>query len=98
VGSSEEARGVGVKYRVEFLASAEKEFLRLPKGDRQRIGARIDALADNPRPSGCVKMSGYRNLWRIRVGVYRVIYSIEDEPLIVAVTKVAHRRESYRGL
>jgi len=43
-------------------------------------------------------MSGYRNLWRIRVSVYRVIYAIEDQPMIVAITRVAHRRESYRGL
>jgi mRNA interferase RelE/StbE len=57
-----------VKYRVEFLASAEREFLKLPEKDRQRLGSRIDALAGNPRPPGCVKLSGHLNLWRIRAG------------------------------
>lgn len=86
-----------MSYRVEFVSSAEREFLRLPRTHRQRIGTRIDALATDPRPPGCLKMSGQKNLWRIRVGDYRVIYSIEDAPLIVTITKVAHRRESYRG-
>jgi mRNA interferase RelE/StbE len=85
-----------VKYRVEFLSSAEKEFLRLPMIERSRIGTRIDALAETPRPTGCIKLSGHKNLWRIRVGAYRVIYSIEDQMMIVAITRVAHRRESYR--
>ena len=98
MGSGENACGVVLNYRVEFLSSAEREFLRLPKPDRERVGARIQALTDNPRPPGCLKMSGHGNLWRIRVGVYRVIYAIEDQPMIVAITKVAHRRESYRGL
>jgi mRNA interferase RelE/StbE len=87
-----------LKYHIEFLSSAEREFLRLPKPERERVGASIQSLADNPRPQGCLKMSGYKNLWRIRVGVYRVIYAIDDQPMIVAITRVAHRRESYRGL
>jgi mRNA interferase RelE/StbE len=86
-----------MSYRIEFLASAEREFLKLPKADRQRTGQRIGALAENPRPPGCLKLSGQGNLWRIRVGVCRVIYSIEGVSRIVAVVKVAHRKESYRG-
>ena len=87
-----------MSYRVEFTSSAEREFLKLPKGDSRRIGQHIDALADNPRPSGCVKLSGLGNLWRIRVGDYRIIYSIQDVPMVVAITKIGHRREVYRGL
>jgi mRNA interferase RelE/StbE len=87
-----------VSYRIEFLSSAQREFLGLSKSDRRRMGARIDALAENPRPSGCVKMSGQRNLWRIRAGDYRVLYTIDDVPMIVAITKVAHRRDVYRGI
>ena len=85
-------------YRVEFTSSAQREFLRLPKADRQRVGQRIDALADNPRPAGCVKLAGASMLWRIRCGDYRVVYAIEDATLIVAITRVAHRRQVYRGL
>jgi len=87
-----------MKFRIEFLASAEKEFLRLPKPDRQRVGQRIDALSIDPRPPGSAKMSGHKNLWRIRVGDYRVVYSIEEIPRVVSITRVAHRREVYRGL
>ena len=87
-----------MNYRVEFLRSAQREFLALPQAERVRIGARIEALADNPRPPGCVRLSGQAKLWRIRVGNYRVIYAIEDSPRIVAIVRVAHRREVYRGL
>jgi mRNA interferase RelE/StbE len=85
-------------YRVEFTSSAQREFLRLAKADQQRVGRRIDALRDNPRPAGCVKLAGASNLWRLRSGDYRVVYAIEDAALIVAITRVAHRRHVYRGL
>ena len=62
------------------------------------LDAAILALAENPRPSGCVKLSGLENLWRVRVGDYRILYSIEDQQLIVLIVSVAHRREVYRGL
>lgn len=87
-----------MSYRVEFTSSARREYLRLPKPDKQRIGRHIDALADNPRPVACVKLAGMANLWRIRCGNYRVIYAIEDAALIVTVAKVGHRRDVYRGL
>ncbi len=87
-----------MSYRIEFTSSAQREYLRLPKSDRQRIGQRVESLADNPRPAGCVKLAGATNLWRIRCGDYRVIYAIEDAALILAVVKVGHRREVYRGL
>jgi mRNA interferase RelE/StbE len=85
-----------MSYWVEFLSSAEREFLRLPLHQRERIGKKIEELAENPRPPGCLKMSGAWNLWRIRVGAYRVLYSIEEGPRIVGITKVARRRESFR--
>lgn len=87
-----------MNYRIDFTSSAEKEFLKLPKDNRQRIGQHIEALADDPRPSGCVKLSGMGCLWRIRVGDYRILYSIQDVPMVVAITKIGHRREVYRGL
>jgi len=84
--------------RVEFTSSAQREYLRLPKADRQRIGQRIEMLAENPHPVGAVKLAGAKNLWRIRCGDYRVIYAIEAAAMVVAVVKVGHRREVYRGM
>lgn len=57
--------------------------------------SRIDGLAVNPRPSGCKKLRGYKNLWRIRVGDYRVVYIIDDDRTMVSVTRIAHRRDVY---
>ncbi len=87
-----------MSYRIEFTSSAQREYLRLPKPERQRVGQRIDSLAENPRPAGCVKLAGATSLWRIRCGNYRVVYAIEDSALIVSVAKVGHRRDVYRGL
>lgn len=56
----------------------------------------IEALEENPRPSGCVKLAGDENLYRIRVGDYRIVYEIRDSVLIVTIIKVRHRREVYR--
>lgn len=87
-----------MNYRIEFLSSADREFLALPKPVRLRIGSRIDALAGNPRPAGCTKLSGYKNLWRIRAGDYRMLYTIDDPAMVISITKIAHRRDVYRGL
>jgi mRNA interferase RelE/StbE len=62
---------------------------------RKRVAARIDALCEEPRPSGCKKLAG-SDYWRIRIGDYRVLYSIEDAKLTVLVVRVGHRREVYR--
>jgi mRNA interferase RelE/StbE len=83
------------EYRVTLKSSAEKEFFRLPDPVSVRIFPIIKALATNPRPQGCKKLSGGRDEWRIRVGDYRVIYTIDDESKSVKVTRIAHRREVY---
>ena len=83
------------EYRVTLKSSAEKEFLRLPDPVSVRIFPRIKALATNPRPQGCKKLKGGRDEWRIRVGDYRAVYTIDDEKLKVEVTRIAHRREVY---
>jgi mRNA interferase RelE/StbE len=87
-----------MSYRIEIRPSAQREIANLPSNDRRRIVAKVDALATNPRPVGSVKLSGQLGLWRIRVGVYRVLYEIHDKQLIVLVISVAHRRDVYRGL
>lgn len=85
------------RFEVFIKPSAVKELERIPsKKDRQRIATRIRSLADNPRPSGCQKLSG-RDRYRIRRGVYRIVYSIRDEQLIVVVIRVRHRKDIYRG-
>ena len=83
-------------YRLEITASAEKALTRLPKADRVRVARAIGELAAVPRPDGCRKMKGQEDVYRIRVGVYRVIYSIEDRRIVVVVLKIGHRKQVYR--
>jgi mRNA interferase RelE/StbE len=83
------------QYSVIFKPSADKQLRALPTGIQRRIVAATDALRENPRPRGCRKLHGTDDLWRIRVGDYRAVYTIGDEELIVLVVRVAHRREAY---
>jgi mRNA interferase RelE/StbE len=83
------------EYRVALKASAEKELLRLPDPIATRILAKIKCLAEDPRPHGCKKLAGGADEWRIRVGDYRAIYTIDDELKTAVVTRIAHRREVY---
>ena len=82
-------------YLVDILRSAQKQLDRINRQDQSRIISAIHALADNPRPQGCQKLSG-RPAWRIRVGSYRIIYEIHDDKLLVLVVTIGHRREVYR--
>ena len=82
-------------YRLTFKKSVTKDFRLIPKDDVRRILKRIEALADDPRPMGCEKLSGQER-FRVRQGVYRIIYEILDEELVIVVVKVGHRREVYR--
>jgi mRNA interferase RelE/StbE len=84
-----------VTYRLFLLPRAQKELARLPTDSYERIRAAIRALAEEPRPPGCRKLSG-REGWRIRIGDYRVLYEIEDTPKTVTVVQVGHRRDVYR--
>ena len=85
------------KYRLLIKPSAAKEIEAVDqKKDRQRIVAGIRLLADGPRPPGCEKLAGEDDRYRIRVGRYRVIYSVGDEELVVVVVRVGHRKDVYR--
>ncbi len=84
------------KYEIEISRSAEKQLGKLPRGDLERIVRAIRALAHEPRPKGSRKLSGYDDVFRIRVGRFRVLYSVESGRLIIIVLKVGHRREVYR--
>ena len=83
------------KYRIEITKSAAKELSRIPKKDLRLIVSRIQALADDPRPSDSKKLCAEEK-YRIRQGNYRVLYLIEDDILIIYVIKIAHRRKVYR--
>ena len=83
-------------YRVEFLKTAAEELAVLPQADQRRIAARIDALRDNPRPPGVKMLAGGDKLYRVRVGDYRLIYSIDGKKLVVLVIRIGHRKDVYR--
>jgi mRNA interferase RelE/StbE len=86
-------------YRVRIERRARKEIEQLPTRDGDRVARSIKQLAGEPRPPGCVRLSGTsRSLLRVRVGPYRIIYEIRDEALLVLVVSVAKRDEVYRGL
>ena len=82
-------------YRVVLTSSAERELKKLPSQLVARIISRLDNLADNARPPGCKKLKGGDHEWRIRVGDYRVVYTIDDAKLLVEVTRIRHRSEVY---
>ena len=83
-------------YRVFLERAAEKQLKQLSAKLHDRVIAAIQLLAKNPRPSGCRKLAGTDNDWRIRVGDYRIVYEIDDTAREVYVNRVRHRREVYR--
>ena len=84
-----------MSYEVGILQNAEKEMARLAPLVHTRISGRILSLEDNPRPRGSKKLSG-RDEYRLRVGAYRVLYTIDDKNNIVTIFAIGHRREVYR--
>jgi mRNA interferase RelE/StbE len=82
-------------YNVALTASAARELRKLPSHLVARIVPRLESLAANPRPSGCKKMQGGDREWRIRIGDYRAVYTIDDAKLLVEVTRIRHRSEAY---
>ena len=84
-----------MSYSLSIPRSVNRRMERLPTEVYDRVDSAILALADDPRPPGCVKLKG-REDWRIRVGDYRIVYGIDDEQRIVEVLNVAHRRDVYR--
>ena len=84
-----------MSYEVLTTGNVEKAIARLPGDAYPRMNDAIDALADDPRPPGCEKLSG-REGYRIRVGEWRAIYRVDDQQRRVEVVRVAHRRDVYR--
>jgi len=85
-----------VSYTVSFRPAAGRDLKALQEVDQKRIGAKIDALAKNPRPPGSKMLQGEERYMCLRVGTFRVIYDVRDEELLVLVIRIAHRREVYR--
>jgi mRNA interferase RelE/StbE len=84
-----------VKYEVRVVHVAEKEMDKLPSAIHTRISNKILSLEDNPRPRGVKQLSG-REQYRLRVGDYRVLYTVDDKNSVVVIFAVGHRREVYR--
>ncbi len=82
-------------YSLQIKRSAVKEVEALPLKDRRRIVRKIQALARNPRPEGCEKLSG-QDKYRLRQGDYRILYSVDDAAEAAVIVKIGHRRDVYR--
>jgi len=82
-------------YDVEIVKSAIKELSKIPLKEAIRITEKINELKLNPRPQSCVKLSGSKDEYRIRIGNYRVLYTIEDTLILVRIFKIGHRKNVY---
>ena len=83
-------------YKVEITPAAQRTIKKLPKNIQRLIIAKIELLANDPRPGGVVKLSATESLYRVRTGDYRIIYEIQDKILLIVITKVGHRRDVYK--
>lgn len=88
----------GRPWTIELARQPQKMLRRLPRDLLQRVDAAIRSLADDPRPPGCKKLVGRDNLYRVRVGEWRISYAVEDDRLLVLVLEVAPRGAAYRDL
>lgn len=84
------------KYKITFKKSVAKDLRVIPKSDIQKILSKIDSLSEDPRGEGCIKLSG-KECYRVRQGLYRIIYDIREGLLVVNVVKVAHRSHVYKS-
>jgi mRNA interferase RelE/StbE len=82
-------------YAVELKPSARKELESLPDTVLARVIRKIESLAGDPRPARCKKLKGYKDVWRVRIGDWRVVYIVNDGTRVVSVTRVAHRSKVY---
>jgi mRNA interferase RelE/StbE len=83
-------------YRIEFDIRAWREIMRLNEALQNAIFDVIESLESDPRPSGCTKLAAEKNLYRVRSGNYRIVYSVHDDVLTVLVVKVGHRSQVYK--
>ena len=82
------------KYKITFKKSVTKDLRSIPNQDVSRILKRIDELSEAPRADGCIKLSG-QDKYRVRLGLFRIVYEIRDDVLVINVVKVGHRSRVY---
>jgi mRNA interferase RelE/StbE len=87
-----------VAHRIEVSPSAARQLKKIDRRLLPQIAQKIDSLAGDPRPHGCEKLSGYDNLYRVRVGDYRIVYGVEDRLVVVVVLKVGNRADIYQRI
>jgi mRNA interferase RelE/StbE len=83
------------RYKITFKKSVQKDLKSIPSADIKKILSCINTLAENPRGEGCIKLSG-KEQYRIRQGLYRIVYEIQDGNLVVLIIKVGHRSSIYK--
>ena len=84
------------RHSIEISRTAEKQLKKLRRDDQRHVVKAILNLRDEPRPQGSRKLTGYDDVFRIRVGRYRVLYSISGKKLIIIILKIGHRKDVYR--
>jgi mRNA interferase RelE/StbE len=87
-----------VHYAVEVTPAASRQIRKLDRNTQKRILARIEKLEEEPRPRDASKLQSPEELYRVRVGDYRIVYRVEDDRLVVLIVRVGNRREVYRNL
>jgi len=87
-----------MRYRIRISPKAERELRAMTAEIRREIAAAIDTLQDNPRPHDVKRLQGHRDIFRKRVGQYRVLYRIRDDILEVLIVRIGNRAEVYRQL
>jgi mRNA interferase RelE/StbE len=85
-------------YRILFKPAVQRQFRKLPRDIQRQLAPKIDALAEDPRPSGIKKLSRTRSLYRLRSGNFRIVYEIQDDVLLILIIKIGHRKDIYRNL
>jgi mRNA interferase RelE/StbE len=82
-------------YELRVARSARKELDRLPDAVIARVARQLDALPSEPRPHGCKKLRGASDLWRIRVGAYRIVYRVDDSEKLIEIRAIRDRKDAY---
>jgi len=85
-----------VNYKITLTSFAHRQLNRLHGDYYNRIESAINSLSKNPQPTGCRKLEGVANQWRIRVGEYRILYTIDDVKSEISILRIGHRRDVYR--
>ncbi len=84
------------RYEIEISRTAERQLRKLPPQDQQRVARKMSSLAHDPYPPGARKLAGYEDVLRVRVGLWRILYSVGAATLIIIILKVGHRGDVYR--